>query len=1345
MRPFRRVRLFGAIVFVALLAVLGFWYLTFTAEWERYLTSRNYRILTTTATQVDTSIAAQERMFATLLSLRAAPEKKPARPPNAATPALPQIPEWFDEAKRGVPSLAFVDEGRVPEGWVGRVVAKATAVRTENREVKLFLSYGQASDTTGETREVPLALGRLLDPIFRPKLFDDAFSTLLLATTDGRVLYATGERQAEVMLTSLDALEPTRRQLLPFGNDRAEQPSAPRFASIARSAGLIDISISGTDYKLFTQPCCQTVVPPEAQGVGPSPASPPPARGLVVAGLVNASEFTANTREISPTVVVACIALILLALAGWPFLKIWLIGERQRARRRDVVAVAGCGIFGLALLTIISLDVYAYWQLNRERDRQLAAFGGHLSAQLDNELKAAYRELSCFKSVALKPEVQLTLALAGAIYTRDELRECYTSPPDAIRERQQAVLAAGASEGARSMRPAYPFFQTFSLIDRNGRQRVKWGPRDWVPGPIDVDARSYFTEVNERRAWPLPACAGTGCVVESIWSWTTARQEAVVSMPTGNEEMPVAALALPMMSVIGPLIADGFEFAIIDDTGLVLFHSDPQRNLHENLFQETDQNRRLRAAVAAHSRELLDLRYAGRSYRAHVARAEAVRNWSVVTLHSKEPGWALHTEWLVIAVALLAVYVLVWSALLALCLWWRKSDWLWSDSHRQDGYNKVAVALLTLLVASGASLMFTRGGLRLASSFLLPLLGWLITYALLWNRPKANAAQHSRTPYVRAAVLLLLLTSVVPAAGFFTAAYGVQVRTYVKHVQLKLAQGVRERVARLGRDEHHPIGIDRAWTAAQIRSQYGVHYEFFFGSRLADDPEAGGTAGGEGGSLPVASIIAGMQKTADVLFTTLLEEYLPYEYLPFYSERSVQMRELLQDAADDSAWSWGADASHVRLSLVASGDRPAVRVESLTPQLVPGARPVERAWLWLVIWAVLLPALAYGIVRFIEKCIYLVGVEQPLWRKVTPAGMSGDNLFVVCDAADRRTLTEGTFELNVQELASSAAADKDRVNKLRDIDGRAPGQPVLIADFDQCLNDSELTHKTLEWIETLALDPSRTVVVASSDHPTVLEHKVRLAVRDGGGDRQLRKRWAAVLATFVVIDWRNPAKLPMGTPAVLEETHANTTQTDAAGVPANITKTILDAEGEADAFVRVMCHKILAQVGTLPLSREQVLDELSECAEVWYRRLWKACTPDEQLVLAEIADDGFVNYKSQRTVRRLLARGLVRKDPDFRLMNETFRRYVLSPPCEADVRTIEGTSDPSRWDELRVPFFVGLIGAALFFMFTQRELFNATVAALTTLAMAMPVLVRVLGFMAGTKIGSDDVRALTKN
>ena len=126
-----------------------------------------------------------------------------------------------------------------------------------------------------------------------------------------------------------------------------------------------------------------------------------------------------------------------------------------------------------------------------------------------------------------------------------------------------------------------------------------------------------------------------------------------------------------------------------------------------------------------------------------------------------------------------------------------------------------------------------------------------------------------------------------------------------------------------------------------------------------------------------------------------------------------------------------------------------------------------------------------------------------------------------------------------------------------------------------------------------------------------------------------------------------------------------------------------------------------------------LVDEVADRAEAWYARIWRSCSDDEKLVLSEIAAEGFVNYKS-RTVRRLMARGLAVKDPSFRLMNQTFRRFVLSAHCQHDIRAIEGAADPSPWDRFRAPFLALLVVASLFFVLTQQELFTATITTLTT-------------------------------
>ena len=84
----------------------------------------------------------------------------------------------------------------------------------------------------------------------------------------------------------------------------------------------------------------------------------------------------------------------------------------------------------------------------------------------------------------------------------------------------------------------------------------------------------------------------------------------------------------------------------------MLFHSDRQRNVSENFFEETDDNRRLRAQVAAHSEEPVNIRYWGAAYRAYV-KPMALPDTYVVAMEQKQRAWAINREWLVVAMVFL--------------------------------------------------------------------------------------------------------------------------------------------------------------------------------------------------------------------------------------------------------------------------------------------------------------------------------------------------------------------------------------------------------------------------------------------------------------------------------------------------------------------------------------------------------------------------------------------------------------------------------------------------------------------------------------------------------------------
>jgi hypothetical protein len=185
---------------------------------------------------------------------------------------------------------------------------------------------------------------------------------------------------------------------------------------------------------------------------------------------------------------------------------------------------------------------------------------------------------------------------------------------------------------------------------------------------------------------------------------------------------------------------------------------------------------------------------------------------------------------------------------------------------------------------------------------------------------------------------------------------------------------------------------------------------------------------------------------------------------------------------------------------------------------------------------------------------------------------------------------------------------------------------------------------------------------------------------------------------------------------------------------------LLHSEGSSHPHVRRVCDEIARSeaVRSGEFTRGQAFDEIAERTHQCYRSIWASCSDDEKVVLGHVAEHGLANAAVRGVVRRLLGRGLLRKDPSLRLMNETFRCFVLSKDCWQQVAVLEIAGGPSTWDRLRTPLAVGVVGAGVFLFTTQKELYNAILGVTTAAAVSVPALVRAVGMLAGRNAGDAD-------
>ena len=206
---------------------------------------------------------------------------------------------------------------------------------------------------------------------------------------------------------------------------------------------MVNVVVSGSQYKLFTQPCCGQMVREPA----PAAAS---GDGWVLCGLIAQRALSADSYAVSFSILVLLSAALLLALLSWPFLKLMLLGEAQRVKAHDIVLVAICTLLGISLVTIGTLDFFAYSRrLQSALDDQLRVFANDIDRQAKSEIDSASRQLGLLESAVagLRPKqdknrAHINLAHVDALFDGDTL-------------------------------DAYPFFDSFSLIDEEGEQRQK--------------------------------------------------------------------------------------------------------------------------------------------------------------------------------------------------------------------------------------------------------------------------------------------------------------------------------------------------------------------------------------------------------------------------------------------------------------------------------------------------------------------------------------------------------------------------------------------------------------------------------------------------------------------------------------------------------------------------------------------------------------------------------------------------------------------------------------------------------------------------------------------------------
>ena len=1233
---------------------------------QRYLDERNARLLRTIGAQIRVKVNNFDQAIDNALDSfdhrsRSISKNFPAYV-KLFTPDLEII-----DSKDDHPKLDFADPPVVK-------------VILDEGKHYLYLGYSHVVRPNGAKREkrqviaradIEAAVGRYLSS--HPE-----FDAIALLDHDGRAIVQQSTTGVQIVNLDTTAAPSAKQQ---------RRDSA---------GGIENVRIGSADYRFYVQPV-QLSLLRDVNDV---------AEEWRLCGLVRADHFRSASAEISSTYWLLLLAALTALLLAIPILKLHVVHPRERYHGVDGVATAVSSFLLAGLLTLALLDaLYFGYRSNRESDSLLSALASELNTSFAKEVNAASHELRV-QETALETALQHTTVSDTA---RRSIRLFHGSDGDTLGCIDPLVCRTDLLFDRAAWGPdRYPYYRLISWSDSTGWQRYKWTASRKVTPFIDISALSYVDDARRARRlnFDSPVAPGGVAVIRSP---NTAEALTVVwraLRPGTPGGLRLASMVTTPISVTHPVLPWGVQFAVVDLTGQVLYHSDTTRSLNENFFQEAMDNGAVRAAVAGRKKESLSAEYFGRPYRMYVqpihllpGQALADPRWSLIVFEQRLIPETVNLEALTLAVLMFGAYSLLLAIAWGVAQWaWPRGTekWFWPDARRTVAYTGVtavnaALGLTFLFVVARQSPPVLLG-VTLAMS----LIAIAATFCIV-RYPKGRYSNDEKKPlprvqfhwFLMARVSFLFVVGVVPAMAAFQVAEGYENGLLVRR---RSTHAENERAARAERIErqHRSLRLGRGSEGRLAATDFLKH-------RLDDSAY----------ELPI-------QPTANTP-----------------SQPSAAMIGLASALA----------LGHGAYNNVAVDLRAAIPGD--------GGGVFQPHQGFLVLGAVLALLIVF-VVRKLVWPLYALdlyrspGFATSLGHKpsgnvllVGPAG-SGKTDILFRSAPATRVFDVGTLAFvevgdgpwspgrsasraeRVEPAPAGGTAWVDSLNAYA-----IPEDGVLAIDhLDYRVDDAQFRDLLLPVLENFVYKRRYNVWIATSRDPVELLNAQSPAADTDRWEQLLEMfRIQRVNAAGVAQD-RGPEERSQITKEWIAflKTHR-----DAPPDALSESQRILRDESAGWPRLNQLAAGLTRGLTTEPPpSREDVLFEFGVAAESYYRALFAACSVDQKLALYQLAETGVVNPRNHTVIAQLLRKELVRRDPTFRVMNETFRRFIAHEVSHDSATEWEHEGVRLPWGSISTMMLTMALLPLGLLLLTQQQLLGVWVGLLPTLTPVVPSVVKLI-------------------
>lgn len=153
---------------------------------------------------------------------------------------------------------------------------------------------------------------------------------------------------------------------------------------------------------------------------------------------------------------------------------------------------------------------------------------------------------------------------------------------------------------------------------------------------------------------------------------------------------------------------------------------------------------------------------------------------------------------------------------------------------------------------------------------------------------------------------------------------------------------------------------------------------------------------------------------------------------------------------------------------------------------------------------------------------------------------------------------------------------------------------------------------------------------------------------------------------------------------------------------------------------------------------DQVVEFFLVHASALYRKQWELCTVDEKVALWQLARGAIINPENSDVITHLTRRGFIYRYNGWHIINESFRRFILSAESHGVISHWMDTTRAGLWPIIRIPLFIILFVLIVVVVYSSGFALDSFLGIATTTLGIIPLLLKNLSLIKGSGAGIGD-------